>query len=117
MNLIEMLKLNKSQIINLLPHREPMLLIDELYDIVDLTSATAVVDEKKNSESGLINAGIYVLRKDIFKDKKLESKFSFEKDFLNIEVKTNPTHHYISDGFFIDIGIPIILYIKAKKRF
>ena len=49
MNLIEMLKLNKSQIINLLPHREPMLLIDELYDIVDLTSATAVVDVKKNS--------------------------------------------------------------------
>ena len=25
-------KLNKEQIINLLPHREPMLLIDELYD-------------------------------------------------------------------------------------
>tara|TARA_B100000886_G_C20327282_1_gene450812 strand:- start:372 stop:833 length:462 start_codon:yes stop_codon:yes gene_type:complete len=49
MNLIKMKKLNKSQIINLLPHREPMLLIDELYDIVDLTSATAVVDVKKNS--------------------------------------------------------------------
>ena len=44
-----MKKLNKSQIINLLPHREPMLLIDELYDIVDLTSATAVVDVKKDS--------------------------------------------------------------------
>ena len=26
-------KLNKEQIINLLPHREPMLLIEELYDI------------------------------------------------------------------------------------
>ena len=49
MNLIKMKKLNKSQISNLLPHREPMLLIDELYDIVDLTSATAVVDVKKNS--------------------------------------------------------------------
>ena len=49
MSLIKMKKLNKSQIINLLPHREPMLLIDELYDIVDLTSATAVVDVKKDS--------------------------------------------------------------------
>tara|TARA_B100001057_G_scaffold111937_1_gene110059 strand:- start:1010 stop:1471 length:462 start_codon:yes stop_codon:yes gene_type:complete len=49
MNLIKMKKLSKSQIINLLPHREPMLLIDELYDIVDLTSATAVVDVKKDS--------------------------------------------------------------------
>ena len=44
-----MKKLNKDQIKELLPHREPMLLIDELYDIVDLKSATAVVNVKKNS--------------------------------------------------------------------
>ena len=42
-------KLNKNQIIDLLPHREPMLLIDELYDIKKLSSATAVVNVKKNS--------------------------------------------------------------------
>ena len=42
-------KLNKDQIRNLLPHREPMLLIDELYDINDLKSATAVVNVKKDS--------------------------------------------------------------------
>tara|TARA_B100001175_G_scaffold221708_1_gene188730 strand:- start:11 stop:454 length:444 start_codon:yes stop_codon:yes gene_type:complete len=42
-------KLNKDQIRNLLPHREPMLLIDELFDIVDLTSASALVNVKKNS--------------------------------------------------------------------
>ena len=35
-------KLNKDQIRDLLPHREPMLLIDELYDIKKLHSATAV---------------------------------------------------------------------------
>ena len=42
-------KLNKDQIISLLPHREPMLLIDELYNIKKLFSATAVVNVKKNS--------------------------------------------------------------------
>ena len=42
-------KLNKNQIIDLLPHREPMLLIDELYDIKKLSSATAVVNVKKDS--------------------------------------------------------------------
>ena len=42
-------KLNKKQIIDLLPHREPMLLIDELYDIKKLSSATAVVHVKKDS--------------------------------------------------------------------
>ncbi len=42
-------KLNKDQIRDLLPHREPMLLIDELYDIKKLSSATAVVNVKKDS--------------------------------------------------------------------
>ncbi len=44
-----MTKLNKTEIINLLPHREPMLLIDELYDIKKLHSATALVHVKKDS--------------------------------------------------------------------
>ena len=43
------MKLSKTQITELLPHRDPMLLIDELYDIVELKSATAVVNVKKNS--------------------------------------------------------------------
>ncbi len=42
-------KLNKDQIRNLLPHREPMLLIDELYDIKKLFSATALVKVRKDS--------------------------------------------------------------------
>ena len=44
-----MLKLNKQNIIDLLPHREPMLLIDELSEIKKLSSATAVVKVRKNS--------------------------------------------------------------------
>ena len=44
-----MVKLNKKDIIDLLPHRDPMLLIDELYDIKKLSSATAVVNVKKDS--------------------------------------------------------------------
>ena len=42
-------KLNKKQIEELLPHREPMLLIDELYDIEKLKSATAILNVKKDS--------------------------------------------------------------------
>ena len=44
-----MLKLNKQNIIDLLPHREPMLLIDELSEIKKLLSATAVVKVRKDS--------------------------------------------------------------------
>ncbi len=42
-------KLNKKQIEELLPHREPMLLIDELNEIKKLKSATAVLNVKKDS--------------------------------------------------------------------
>ena len=42
-------KLDKNQIKSLLPHREPMLLVEELYDIKKLTSATGIVNVKKDS--------------------------------------------------------------------
>ena len=41
--------LNKQQIIDLLPHREPMLLINELKNIKKLFSATAIVNVRKDS--------------------------------------------------------------------
>jgi 3-hydroxyacyl-[acyl-carrier-protein] dehydratase len=41
--------LTKNQIIDLLPHREPMLLIDELKDIKKLSSATAIMNVKKDA--------------------------------------------------------------------
>ena len=41
-------QIDKNEIRNLLPHREPMLL-NELYDIKKLSSATAIVNVKKNS--------------------------------------------------------------------
>ena len=42
-------RLTKDEIENLLPHREPMLLIDELKNIKKLHSTTAIVNVKKDS--------------------------------------------------------------------
>ena len=42
-------KLTKEDIKNLLPHREPMLLVDELVNIKKLKSATAIVNVRKES--------------------------------------------------------------------
>ena len=39
--------ISKEEIQKLLPHREPMLLIDKLINIVPLKSATAIVNVKK----------------------------------------------------------------------
>ncbi|MDA9697741.1 3-hydroxyacyl-ACP dehydratase FabZ [Candidatus Pelagibacter sp.] len=44
-----MIKLDKNQIRDLLPHREPMLLIDELFNIKKLFSATALVKVRTDS--------------------------------------------------------------------
>ena len=41
--------IDKKKIENLLPHREPMLLIDKLINIVRLKSATAIVKVRKDS--------------------------------------------------------------------
>ena len=41
--------IGKDQIKKLLPHREPMLLIDKLINIVPLKSATGIVNVKKGS--------------------------------------------------------------------
>ena len=41
-------ELDKRQIESLLPHREPMLLIDKLTNIIHLKSATAIMYVKKN---------------------------------------------------------------------
>lgn len=42
-------KINKDEIKKLLPHRDPMLLIDELLNIKKLFSATGIVNVKKDS--------------------------------------------------------------------
>tara|TARA_Y100000992_G_scaffold32698_1_gene18351 strand:- start:505 stop:951 length:447 start_codon:yes stop_codon:yes gene_type:complete len=44
-----MIKLNKNQIRDLLPHREPMLLIDELIEIKKLHSAKAIMHVRKDA--------------------------------------------------------------------
>ena len=41
--------IDKKEIERLLPHREPMLLVDQLVNIVHLKSATAIVNVKKTS--------------------------------------------------------------------
>ena len=41
--------IDRKKIESLLPHREPMLLIDKLINIIHLKSATAVMHVKKNS--------------------------------------------------------------------
>ncbi len=63
-------------------------------------------EEKGTAGPGLINAGIYLLNSKIIKSQKLPEKFSFEQDFLAKRLNEIEVCGYISDTFFIDIGVP-----------
>ena len=61
--------------------------------------------EKQPCRYGLINGGIYIINKQIFNHIDTD-KFSLEKDILEPNVKHETIYGFISDSFFIDIGIP-----------
>ncbi len=63
-------------------------------------------EEKKPTEYGHINGGIYIARKHLFKDCRLDHVFSFENDFLSKETHRLHFAGYPCDQYFIDIGIP-----------
>lgn len=73
-------------------------------------------EEKQYKESGNINAGVYIAKTNIFKNMNLDEKFSFEKDVMEKYVSKLKIGIYISDEYFIDIGIPKD-YEKAQTDF
>lgn len=62
--------------------------------------------EKKPMTKGLINGGVYVLNTKIFDLAKDKKKFSFETDIMESGLEQFKVHGFISDSYFIDIGIP-----------
>lgn len=63
-------------------------------------------EEKKAQQEGYINAGLYVINKEQFLLKPFVDSFSFEKDYLEQYYKQEKIAVYVSDAYFLDIGIP-----------
>lgn len=63
-------------------------------------------NEKKYTEKGLINGGVYLVDKKIFSELQLPEKFSFEKDILETKLDMLSIYGQTFDNYFIDIGIP-----------
>lgn len=61
--------------------------------------------EKKPCKEGLINGGIYLIRRDLL-DSISEKKFSFEQEILEKKYTEMEMAAYESQGYFIDIGVP-----------
>lgn len=62
--------------------------------------------EKGLPGPGLINAGCYVLSKDALVKFPLNQFFSIETDYLVAEVACRTVEVFVTEGIFIDIGIP-----------
>ena len=94
------------------------------YGTVEIGNQNRVLQfhEKQFRYEGLINGGVYVLSKDLFKkieeleDDVLPQKFSFEKDVLEKYLIYLHYHGIEFKGYFIDIGIPED-YQKAQGDF
>jgi D-glycero-alpha-D-manno-heptose 1-phosphate guanylyltransferase len=73
---------------------------------VDANAAITAFEEKQYRDEGLINGGVYFINKDAFLSRELAEKFSFENDYLERFTSQKKFYGYVSDSYFIDIGIP-----------
>ncbi|MCY9664837.1 nucleotidyltransferase family protein [Paenibacillus alginolyticus] len=71
--------------------------------------------EKKITAAGMINGGIYLLKSNLFNNIVLPDKFSFESQFLQLYLNKLQFYGYLSEGYFIDIGVPED-YMRAQKE-
>lgn len=83
------------------------------YGVVEINNEHLITDfkEKKYYEQGTINGGLYILNVSSFLEKGFPEKFSFEKDYLEVSVRTQTSSEQkilgqVQDTYFIDIGIP-----------
>lgn len=88
------------------------------YGLVALDNAHHITrfKEKQYYESGLINAGLYLIKKQAFLERGFPEKFSFEKDYLEKFVEAGCFSGISNNTYFIDIGIPED-YNRAQEAF
>ena len=81
--------------------------------INDSVRITGFLEKDAGNEVGYINGGVYLINRSVIKKLKFPAKFSFEKDFLEEYYSRLNIFGYISNTYFIDIGIPVD-YHKAQ---
>jgi len=73
-------------------------------------------EKEASMGKGYINGGTYLLSKKIFEKYSFPKKFSFEKDLMEKFYLQEQFFAIVSDGYFIDIGIPSD-YARAQQEF
>ncbi len=72
--------------------------------------------EKEYTEEGLINGGVYLFDVAAFRNQQMPQKFSVEKNYFEAGTDRMKFYGFISEGYFLDIGIPED-FAKAQHEF
>jgi len=72
--------------------------------------------EKQFVDEGVINGGVYLFNKSVFSQFDLPEKFSIEKDFFENFANELSLGAFVTDQYFLDIGIPED-FEKAQHEF
>lgn len=87
------------------------------YGLVETDSRTGLVTAFREKDpaagQGNINAGVYRIQRSLLDAYPFGKQFSFEREVL--QPLAEPCHAYVSDGYFIDIGIPDD-YARAQQE-
>jgi D-glycero-alpha-D-manno-heptose 1-phosphate guanylyltransferase len=89
------------------------IVLKEIYDAnrygsvkVDDQQKILLFEEKNiSNHTGLINAGVYLIKRSLFDSIDKDREISFEREVLPNLIKDS-AYGYVTDGKFIDIGIP-----------
>ena len=74
--------------------------------MVDGDIVTGFLEKQAYSGRGLINAGVYLLDRDLVSEHPTGEVFSFERDYLTPMVASLRPYAFRTQGEFIDIGVP-----------
>lgn len=86
---------------------KPMMDFDRYGAVTVATPARVVAfQEKQYCDEGLINGGVYAIDRSRLDLSSLPDKFSFEKEVLEPGAAIGQVGGWVSDAYFIDIGIP-----------
>ncbi len=85
---------------------KPMKDFDRYGNVKVVDGRIVSFDEKQHVVLGQINTGVYILKKTLFASFSMPERFSFEVDFLQCKLSDVLVNAFMSDTYFIDIGIP-----------
>ncbi|NGX56473.1 MAG: D-glycero-alpha-D-manno-heptose 1-phosphate guanylyltransferase [Candidatus Anoxychlamydiales bacterium] len=90
---------------------------NDRFGLININNENKILsfDEKKFVKKGLINVGVYLLKKNIFSIAVFSKIFSLEKDFFPKLIKNKNIFSLISTNPFIDIGTKDSFLLAQEK--